>query len=148
MTRRVLTAVSLMLVAGCSLPALIERIDEESPRAELGRPGWVRAPATLGTWVGGAVGSVAALPFAVVAWPFQQLATDNAGRLDEDFLFAPAGSGASAGHFLLGAPFDLLDWTFRRAWIDDEPAVVQRPAAAAAGDLPSESKKSASSGDE
>jgi hypothetical protein len=146
MTRRVLTAVSLMLVAGCSLPALIERIDEESPRADLGRPGWVRAPATLGTWVGGAVGSVAALPFAIVAWPFQQLSSDNAGRLDEDFLFAPAGAGASVGHFLMGAPFDFLDWTFRRAWIDDEPAVVQRPPEATAGEPPSESTRPGISG--
>ena len=121
-----LLAVSFLAgVTACGLPSIVERIDCESPRAELGRPGWVRLPATAGSWVGGVVGAVASIPVLVVSAPISWLSSDSTGRLGDEFVFAPVGAGAATGHYLLGAPFDSLDWLFRRAWIGESPIAAE-----------------------
>lgn len=125
---------AIAAMGACSFPTVVERIGAESPRAELGRPGWVRAPASAGAWVGGAVGAVAAIPFAIVGWPLGWLAEDGLGKTREEFTYAPVSVGAATGQFLFGAPFDGIDWVFRRAWTEAPPALPESgsPAGAAA----------------
>ncbi|MFO1053519.1 MAG: hypothetical protein U1F36_15000 [Planctomycetota bacterium] len=140
--KRLCTALILALQGSCSLPTLVDAIDAQNPRSDLDRPAWVRAPATAGTWICGAAGAVASLPFLIVSWPIEQLSGDHKGRLDDEWLFAPTSMAAGAGHFLFGAPFDFLDYGFRRAWIDDPAAPLPaRPEA-----QPPEPEGSASGG--
>jgi hypothetical protein len=116
---------AIAAMGACSFPTVVERIADESPRAELGRPGWVRAPASAGAWVGGAVGAVAAIPFAIVGWPLGLLAEDGLGKTREEFTYAPVSVGAATGQFLFGAPLDGIDWVIRRAWTENPPALPE-----------------------
>lgn len=116
-----ITAVVLpLLLAGCTVPSTVHRLDSEAPPPELGRPDWVRIPARIGAWIGaigGAVVSVAALP---VTLPVATFADEPLGYAKSEFVFLPVAAGASAGHFVLGAPADTVDFLFRRAWVERE----------------------------
>ena len=99
----------------------MDTFDKESPAPELGRPWWVRTPARVGAYLGGAVGllvSVVALP---VTFPISLIADESFGQARTEFLLFPAYTGAGGGHFLLGAPFDFVHWVAWRAWVDAPP---------------------------
>lgn len=116
--RRVALCLCLCLSpAACTLPRVVATLDEDSPSPDLGRPGWVREPATFGAWVGGIAGSVASIITLPITWPISQLADEPLGWGREEFLWAPVSLGASAGHYLVGAPLDSLDFVLRRAWV-------------------------------
>jgi hypothetical protein len=109
------------LCSACTVPYATDTLSSEGPPPELGRPGWVRAFAGVGGWigaVGGAVVSVATLP---VTFPITLLADEPLGYSKTEFMFAPVTMVASGGHFLFGAPADLVDYTFRRAWVEGVP---------------------------
>ena len=110
-----------LLLSSCTLPYAAETLSQEAPPPELGRPWWVRGPAGFGAWVGGAVGAVAAVVALPVTYPLSLVAAEPLGYSEQEFLFGPVTMGASAGHFALGAPVDLVDFTFRRAWADQPP---------------------------
>lgn len=76
----------------------------------------------MGAWLGGAAGGVLSVVALPVTWPISLL-TDEGMREGSrtDLLFFPATAGAALGHFLLGTPPDLLDYAFRRAWVDPSP---------------------------
>ena len=116
---RALTLASIaFLCSACTVPSTVETLRDEAPPPELGRPAWVRAPAGFGAWIGAAAGAVVSVATLPITYPISLLADEPLGYSRQEFLFAPVTSFASGGHFLLGAPFDMLDYTFRRAWVD------------------------------
>ena len=120
MSRIVFTLAGFCLLQGCVVPRAVGRLQDLCPPPEFGRPGWVRACAGTGAWIGGVVGGVASIVLLPVTWPISLLAGDGLGEAStEEFLFAPALGCAAAGHFLLGAPPDLIDHLFRRAWLSE-----------------------------
>jgi hypothetical protein len=106
-----------LLCPACAVTQAVDTLHYEAPPPELGRPGWVRGAARLGAWLGAAVGAVASIATLPITYPISLLADEPLGYSKTEFLLAPASMGASAGHFGLGAPFDMLDFLFRRAWI-------------------------------
>ncbi|MEM7201895.1 MAG: hypothetical protein AAF628_16630 [Planctomycetota bacterium] len=108
----------LLILPSCALGRVTHDLDHEAPPPEFGRPAWVRTSARIGAFlggVGGAVLSVAALP---VTYPVSLLADEPLGYAKEEFLFAPMTGTASLGHFLFGAPPDMLHFVFYRAWVE------------------------------
>jgi len=114
-------ALLALLMSACTLPHAAETLASEAPPPELGRPGWVRESAGAGAWVGGVFGGVAAVVLLPVTYPLSVAAAEPLGYSEQEVLFAPITMFASAGHFLVGAPLDMIDFTVRRAW-EDEPA--------------------------
>ncbi len=107
------------LFASCAVPSVIGRLDDRSPPPEFGRPGWVRVCAQVGAWGGGLIGGVASVVVLPVTYPLSLLAGDElAEGGSSEFLLFPAIGGAALGHFFLGAPPDVVDYVFRRAWVD------------------------------
>lgn len=106
------------LCSACTLPSALDTVRDEAPPPELGRPVWVRAPAGVGAWIGGAVGAVVSIGVLPLSYPISLVAAEPLGYSKQEFLFGPVTMGASSGHFLFGAPFDLVDFTFRRAWVE------------------------------
>ena len=51
----------LLIASGCAIPNTIEALGDRSPPPEFGRPGWVRAFAGVGGWIGGIVGGVVSI---------------------------------------------------------------------------------------
>jgi hypothetical protein len=122
--RRPLTALMILLpvlpvASGCTLPETVRALDEENPPPELGRPGFVRAAARVGAVLGGVVGSVAAIALLPLTWPISRLAEAPLGYSRDEFMWFPVTSGAAAGHWVLGAPLDVLHYVFYRAWTAD-----------------------------
>ena len=111
----------LLLCVACTLPSVVDRLEAESPDPALGRPAWVRAPATAGAWLCGALGSAVSIVLLPITWPLAKVADEPLNDDAPQLVWAPVAVGAGAGHFLFGAPFDALDFMFRRAWTD-EPA--------------------------
>jgi len=110
---------SALLLSGCAVPHAIESLGNACPPPELGRPAWVRTSAGTGAWIGGVLGGVVSIAILPVTYPISWLAEDGLGPNGQtDFLFFPALSGAAIGHALLGGATDVVDYTFRRAWID------------------------------
>lgn len=107
-----------LLASSCFVGRTASVYDLENPPPELGRPAWVRNAAGVGAWTGGAVGAVVSVALLPVTWPLRQIRGDGGTPGSEDLLF-PVSLGAAGGHFLLGAPADLTDYLFRRAWIDE-----------------------------
>ena len=105
------------LCSACAVPDAVDALGTHAPPAELGRPGWVRGAAGLGGWIGAIGGAVVSIVVLPVTYPVSLLADEPLGYSDTEFLFAPVSMGASAGHFLLGAPPDAVDFMFRRAWV-------------------------------
>ena len=68
--------------------------------------------------IGGAVLALGTLP---ITYPITLLADEPLGYSKQEFLFAPVTAAASAGHFVLGAPADVVDFVFRRAWVSAAP---------------------------
>lgn len=116
--------VLVLLLSACTLPETVENLERESPPPELGRPGFVRIAARTGAWAGGAVGGVASLLLLPITYPISLLAECPLGYSKAEFRWAPASMGASAGHWLLGAPLDAMHYVFYRAWVNQscEPA--------------------------
>ena len=126
MMRRRLLPAALILLGSCTLPSVVERLGRESPSPELGRPVWVRGPAWVGSWIGGALGGLASIITLPVTWPLSQLGEDTLGGDRQEFVWGLTSVGASAGHTIVGAPLDGLDWIFRRAWVDDPSPARER----------------------
>lgn len=120
MKRFVFTLVGFCLLHACVVPRAVDRLQDNCPPPEFGRPGWVRACAGTGAWTGALVGGVASIVLLPVTYPLSLLAggafTESS---TEEFLFAPALGCAAAGHFLLGGVPDVIDHVFRRAWVDE-----------------------------
>ena len=84
----------------------------------------MRVFAGVGAWTGGIVGGVASIVLLPITWPISLLASDGLGEHSStEFMFFPALGGAAIGHCLLGAPPDLVDYVFRRAWVDSPDPV-------------------------
>jgi hypothetical protein len=145
MSRAIFTAV-LVLLSACTLPRTVDRLQQRCPPPEFGRPGWVRACAGTGAWIGGIAGGVVSIALLPVTYPLSLLCSDGLGEASsEELLFFPVMGGAAAGHFLFGAPPDLVDHVFRRAWFTEplpentyelvpmEPPMSPTKAAAAEG---------------
>ncbi len=105
-------------VSGCTLPETVENLERENPPPELGRPTFVRIAARSGAWIGGVAGGVFSLALLPVTYPVSLLADCPLGYSRDEFRFAPASMGAAAGHWVVGAPFDVLHWVFYRAWVN------------------------------
>ena len=118
MARTFFTLAALGLLAGCSMGRTLDRLQQNSPPPEFGRPGWVRVCAGTGAVIGGVAGGVVSIVLLPVTFPISLLAGDHLGgeMTRNEFLLLPATWGAAAGHFLLGAPPDVLDFVFRRGW--------------------------------
>lgn len=111
-----------MALSSCVIPRTVDRLQERNPPPEFGRPGWVRASAGAGAWVGGVVGGVVSIALLPVTYPLSLLAEDGLGEAgSEELMFFPAIGGAATGQFLFGAPPDLVDFLFRRAWESNPP---------------------------
>lgn len=111
-------------LSACTLPETIASLEQENPPPAFGRPGIVRYSARTGAWLGGLAGGVASIVLLPVTYPVSLLAECPLGYSKSEFLFAPAHMGAAAGHWVFGAPPDVLHWVFYRAWVDQscEPA--------------------------
>jgi hypothetical protein len=113
-------AVVLASLAGCVIPRTVDRLQERCPPPDFGRPGWVRACAGTGAWIGGIAGGAVSVVLLPVTWPISLLAGDGFGEASrEEFLMFPAIGLAATGHFLFGGPPDLIDHVFRRAWFTE-----------------------------
>jgi hypothetical protein len=128
----------LLCLGACSIPSSIERLGDTSPPADFGRPGYVRALASLGAWVGGLAGGAASIALLPLTWPISAMCDEN---LVEDsrgeLLFFPATCLAAIGHAALGAPADMLDYTLRRAWfVGDDVGLPSKDAPLPAPALP------------
>lgn len=111
------SVVILALSSSCTIPRTVDRLQDEAPPPEFGRPTWVRTCAGFGAWIGGIAGGVVSIGLLPVTYPMSLLAGDHLGEYTQtEFLLFPAVGLAAAGHALLGTPPDLLDYTFRRAW--------------------------------
>jgi hypothetical protein len=123
MVRRAALAVVLSLAA-CTLPETVENLEREVPPPELGRPGFVRVAARTGAWAGGLVGGVASVVLLPITYPISLLAECPLGYSKSEFRWGAASVGAAAGHWLLGAPLDVVHYVFYRAWVEQgcEPA--------------------------
>jgi len=113
------TAAALLLFTACAAPRAADVFDESSPPPHLGRPMWVRIPARIGAYAGAVVGGVVSVVLLPVTWPVSVLSDDALGEDRMDFLLFPAFIGAGAGHFLFGAPADLVHYVGYRAWVDE-----------------------------
>src|SRR5262245_37023093 len=123
MPRAILGAVLfavLPALPACVVQRTVDNLQENAPPPEFGRPGWVRGCAGTGAWIGGIVGGVLSVVVLPITYPITLLAGDSLSpTAREEFMLFPATGLAATGHFLFGAPPDLVDWTFRRAWTGD-----------------------------
>ncbi len=107
---------------GCTAnkTSTLAALDEYDPAPDLGRPGWIRATAGFAAWVGGGIGVVASLALLPVTYPVSLLAEEPLGYAKSEFRFMPVGICASLMHYGLGAPLDMMDFVFRRAWVAED----------------------------
>jgi len=114
-----------LLFGACAIPEAVGSLDENSPPPEFGRPGWVRVPAGVGAWIGGIAGGIASIVLLPVTYPLSLVASDGLGEhASNEFMLFPAMACASVGHALFGTPPDILDYTFRRMWVDSSPPLT------------------------
>lgn len=115
-----------LLLSGCAVPHAIDSLGNACPPPEFGRPGWVRASAGTGAWVGGVLGGVVSVVLLPVTYPISLLADDGLGSEGQsELMWFPAIGGAAFGHALLGGATDVVDYTFRRAWFESEDSVTR-----------------------
>ena len=120
MARTFFTVTGLCLLAACAIPRTVARLQDRNPPPEFGRPAWVRFFAGTGAWIGGVVGGAASIVLLPVTWPLSLVAGDGLGEAgQEEIMFFPAVGLAATGHFLLGGPPDIIDFTVRRAWFEE-----------------------------
>ena len=125
MVRRTCVSLLPLLLGACALTNGVDILDDRSPPPELGRPGWVRGCAAVGAWIGGIGGGVVSIVLLPVTLPISWLADDGLGEhASGEFVLFPALTGAAIGHSLLGTPPDVLDFVFRRAWVDGDDPVT------------------------
>jgi len=106
------------MFSSCAIPSTIEMLDDSSPPPEFGRPVWVRACAGVGGWLGAIIGGVASIATLPITYPLSLWADEGLGEhAADELILAPAIGMSAVGHVFLGLPADLLDFTFRRAWI-------------------------------
>lgn len=148
-TMRALLCLFPLLLGSCAIPNSIESYGETCPPPEFGRPGWVRAFAGTGAWIGGIVGGVVSIVILPITYPISLLADDELGESGtSEFLFWPAIGGAALGHAALGCPPDVVDYLFRRAWIDSpDPVTSYEFVPMANPEVPRGESKPAGSGD-
>ncbi len=119
MPRRAVLVLSLAaLMGGCSFSRVVGDLDRESPPQDLGRPAYVRYTARTGAWLGGLGGGLMSLVTLPVTYPITLLAEEPLGYAQDEFLFWGVSAGAATGHFVFGAPVDVLDYVFWRGWTD------------------------------
>ena len=110
-------ALLCLSTAACSVPGTVERLGEQSPAPVYGRPSWVQASARAGGWIGGAIGSAGAVALLPISWPLTELCGSSLrDESKEELLWFPATGLAAVGHAAFGAPADMFDYCFRRAW--------------------------------
>lgn len=127
MTRRLSrwSVIPVLMLGACSIPNTIEQLGDSNPPPEFGRPAWVRTTAGVGGWIGGIIGGVASIALLPITWPLSELCDEALeDHAQDEFLMFPATGLAAGGHALFGGPADLLDYTFRRAWIDSPSPVT------------------------
>ena len=118
--RRAILLGPFLLLSGCAVGDTIQRF-ERCPPAEFGRPGWVRASAGTGAWIGGIAGGIVSVVLLPVTWPLSLAASDGLGDASRtELMLWPVSGGAAIGHCLLGLPTDSVDYVFRRAWVGEE----------------------------
>ena len=117
--RRPIFIPALLLLASCGATETFSRLDQ-CPPAEFGRPGWIRACAGTGGFVGGVVGGIVSIALLPVSYPLTLAAKDGLGDSSRnELLLWPVSTLSATGHCLLGAPLDGVDYVFRRAWTED-----------------------------
>jgi hypothetical protein len=114
-----------LLLGACAIPNTIEALDDRTPPPEFGRPAWVRTCAGVGAWIGGIGGGVVSVVLLPVTWPLSELAGDGLGeQASSEFMLFPAMTCAAFGHAFLGLPADVLDYGFRRVWVEPSPPLT------------------------
>ncbi|MEQ1632003.1 MAG: hypothetical protein ABL997_06495, partial [Planctomycetota bacterium] len=108
--RRAILLGPFLLLSGCAVGDTIQRF-ERCPPAEFGRPGWVRASAGTGAWIGGIAGGIVSVVLLPVTWPLSLAASDGLGDASRtELMLWPVSGGAAIGHCLLGLPTDSVDY--------------------------------------
>ncbi|MFN6145533.1 MAG: hypothetical protein ACK5AL_04145 [Planctomycetota bacterium] len=122
MLRSASAVACLLLSCACSVPSLVESLDDRSPPPDFGRAGWVRGVAKVGAWIGAVPGTVASGVLLPVTWPLSLAVEDgiDGGSADELLLF-PMLACASVGHSLFALPCDAVDYFGRRVWSAPSP---------------------------
>jgi hypothetical protein len=122
MLRSASAVACLFLSCACSVPSLVESLDDRSPPPDFGRAGWVRGVAKVGAWIGAVPGTVASGVLLPVTWPLSLAVEDgiDGGSADE-FLLFPMLACASVGHSLFALPCDAVDYVGRRVWSAPSP---------------------------
>jgi hypothetical protein len=149
MLRSASAVACLFLSCACSVPSLVESLDDRSPPPDFGRAGWVRGVAKVGAWIGAVPGTVASGVLLPVTWPLSFAVEDGLdGGSAEEFLLFPMLACASVGHSLFALPCDFFDYLGRRVWTGPTPLPSRDEevrAAAAAADAASSPKPAAPS---
>lgn len=118
MTARAACSALLAIAMGCTSCSQLVRYTDDLVDARSGRSLFTRTPAT----VGGVVGLVVGVPVDIVALPVTYAVYASEDPLKRDalstFLF-PSFVLQHVGQ-LLGAPFDLIEWSAYRAWQEPE----------------------------
>ena len=118
--RRAILLGSFFFLSACAVGDTVNRLDR-CPPPEVGRPGWVRASAGTGAWIGGIGGGIVSVVLLPITWPLSLVASDGLGDASRTELMVwPVSGGAAIGHCLLGLPTDTVDFVFRRAWVGEE----------------------------
>ena len=117
--------VPLLMCTSCAIPNTIEMMGDSAPPPEFGRPLWVRSVAGVGGWAGGVIGGVASIAILPITYPLSEWASDGLSEHSaEELMFMPAVGLSAVGHACIGVPADLLDWTFRRVWMDPNDPIT------------------------
>lgn len=121
MVRRLCLLPLLFLATSCAIGRTFDALADRSPPPEFGRPGWVRVPARVGAWFGGACGAVVSVVLLPITWPLSSVAGEGLGASKDDVMLFPAIGGAACGHAFIGLPLDFVDYTCRRMWVKATP---------------------------
>jgi hypothetical protein len=125
MSRRAAPVLFALLFGACTIGETFEALDDRSPPPEFGRPVWVRVPAGIGAWIGGIAGGVVSIVTLPVTFPISLIAGDDLGEFGKnELIWFPAMAGASVGHAFLGTPVDIVDYMFRRVWVEPSPPLT------------------------
>ena len=107
----------LPVLAACQVGRTVEELETRSPGKGSARPDWIVVPATGAAWITGAAGWLGSIVFLPITYPLSLAAEDPLGVSREEFLFWGVPACATCGHVIIGTPLDVLDFSFRRAWM-------------------------------